>query len=192
MPPLEQNEKILYTARKHWFLLAGEIILLCVLALLPGLLLFVPDVLPEIVVNTFNERIHIEGNTALIVAFLWTIELLMLCIAFFFFWTDYYLDVWLVTNLRVIAIEQKGLFNRNVSTFRLDMIQDATVKIPGFLATLLRFGTVEVSTASDGSFAFKGAGNPNALKEKIMMEHHRAQNERQEVHIRGNPIQDSK
>ena len=186
MPPLESNEKILHTARKHWFLLAGEIVLLCVLALLPGLLLFTPDLLPDELFSTLKELVHLQGNITLLILFLWALELLALCIAFFILWTDYYLDVWFVTNLRIIAVEQHGLFNRSISTFRLDMIQDATVKVPGILATFLRFGAVEVSTASNGSFQFKGAANPNLLKERIIEECHRAQREKQEVHIRRN------
>lgn len=184
MPPLEPNEKILHTARKHWFLLAGETFLLLVLAVLPGLLLFAPHLVPSEIVDALQALINLQGSFALIVLFLWTLFLLMLWIAFFMFWTDYYLDVWFVTNLRVIATEQRGLFNRRISTFRLDMIQDATVEVPGILATMLRFGTVKVSTASDYSFIFKGVARPYVLKERIMTEHQRAQKEKQEVWVR--------
>ncbi len=184
MPPLESNEEILYTARKHWFILASETVFICILAVLPGLLLFAPELVPVQLLTTFNELVHFQGSFILSVLFLWTLELLVLCIAFFLLWTDYYLDVWFVTNIRVIAIEQRGLFNRNISTFRLDMIQDATVKVPGILATILRFGTVEVNTASEESFTFGGAACPYELKEKIMEEHHRVQGEKQEVYVR--------
>ena len=88
-------------------------------------------------------------------------------------WTDYYLDVWVVTNHRVIDVEQLGLFNRTISSFRFDQIQDATVKVPGLLATLIKYGTVELRTASDETFAFKGVAYPTMLKERIMSEHHR-------------------
>lgn len=184
MPPLEHNEKILYTARKHWFILAGETFLLLVLAVVPGLLLFAPHLVPSEILDALQTLINIPGSFTLIVLFAWTLFLLILWIAFFMFWTDYYLDVWFVTNSRVIAMEQRGLFHRNISTFRLDMIQDATVEVPGILATMLRFGTVKVSTASDYSFTFKGVARPYELKECIMAEHQRARKEKQEVYIR--------
>ena len=184
MPPLEDKEKILYTARKHWFILAGETAFISVLAVLPGLFLFAPHLLPLELVATIKEIINFQGSFTLSILFLWTLELLVLLIVFFLFWTDYYLDVWFVTNLRVVAIEQRGLFNRSVSTFRLDMIQDATVKVPGILATILRFGTVEVRTASNDSFKFKGSAHPNELKQLIVEEHHRVQQEKQEVWIK--------
>ncbi|MDO8620064.1 MAG: PH domain-containing protein [bacterium] len=184
MPPLENNEQILYTARKHWFILAGESVVLVVLAIIPSIFLFAPYLIPRELLQVISETVHLQGNFFLIVLFLWSLLLIILWIIFTLLWTDYYLDVWFVTNFRIIAIEQIGLFNRKISTFRLDMIQDATVKVPGVLSTLIGFGTVEVSTASNGSFRMKGVANPNTLKEKIMEEHHRIQGEKQEVSIK--------
>lgn len=181
MPPLESNEEILYTARKHWFLLAGETALLCILALLPALLLFVPEVLPVALLDRLNELVHFEGNATLLVLFLWTLELLVLFIVFFLLWTDYYLDVWLLTNHRIVDIEQCGLFNRAISSFRLDLIQDATVEVPGILATFIDFGTVKIRTASQETFEFKGVAHPNELKEGIMSEQHRVHEDGQRL-----------
>ena len=184
MPPLEDNEQILYTARKHWFMLVGESVFIAVLAVLPGLFLFAPHLLPSEFVVAIKGLVRFEGSYTLSVLLLWAIELLILTIVFFLFWTDYYLDVWFVTNQRVIAVEQRGLFNRNISTFRLDMIQDATVSVPGLLATLIDFGAVTVRTASSDSFRFRGASAPSRLKERIMAEHARAQAEKQEVWVK--------
>ncbi len=188
MPPLEDGEEILHTARKHWFILVGPVVFLCFLGIFPGLFLFVPHVLPAELLAVWNSTIPLEGSYTFSVLFLWTLELLILWIALFLFWTDYYLDVWFVTNQRIIAIEQEGMFNRVVSTFRLDMIQDASVNVPGMLATFFRFGTVSVSTASSGAFKFSGAANPIRLKEKIMEEHHRVQTEKQEVWVKSEQI----
>ena len=184
MPPLENNEEMLYTARKHWFVLLGETVFLCLFALLPIVFFVAPHFFPAELSRTLESNLQFQGDPILAVIFLWALELLALWVTFFLLWTDYYLDVWFITNHRVIAIGQHGLFNRHISTFRLDMIQDATVKVPGILATFLRFGTVEISTASDGKFAFRGVANPNQLKEKIMEEHHRVQLEKQEVFIK--------
>src|SRR3989344_8125425 len=184
MPPLEQNEKILFIARKHWFVFVGESIFLFLLAVLPAFLLFMPQLIPESLASLFGKAMHVIGTYSSAVLFLWILELLGVWGIFGLLWTDYYLDVWFVTNLRIIAIEQRGMFNRSISTFRLDMIQDATVKVPGILATILRFGTVEVRTASNDSFKFRGSAHPNELKQLIVEEHHRVQQEKQEVWIK--------
>lgn len=173
MPPIETGEEIIYTARRHWFILVGEIALLVLFAVLPGLLLFVPHLLPAELVAAIKQATHVEGNFSLSVLFLWTLELLLLWIIFMMFWTDYYLDVWLITNHRVIDIEQKGLFSRRVSAFRFNQIQDVTAEVPGVLATFVDFGTVKIRTASEETFDFRGVACPNLVKEKIMSEHHR-------------------
>lgn len=186
MPPLEEKEQVLYTARKHWFILAGEGIVIAFLALLPSVALFAPYLVPTEILRFLTESVHLSGNFLFSVLFLWSLELLILWMVFALLWTDYYFDVWFVTNFRVIAIDQRGMFSRSISMFRLDMIQDATMDVPGVLATLIDFGTVRVQTASDESFKFRGVARPNALKEKIMEEHHRIQGEKQEVSIKPN------
>lgn len=173
MPPLETGETILYTVRKHWFILAGEIAFLVLLAAAPGLFLFAPYLIPAELVSFLKDFVHFEGSFSLLIVFLWFLLLLLLWIVFMVFWTDYYLDVWLITNHRVIDIEQKGLFSRSVSTFRFDQIQDVTAEVPGVLATLIDFGTVKIRTASNETFDFRGVARPNFVKEKIMSEHHR-------------------
>ncbi len=173
MPPLEADEKILYTARKHWFILAGEIAFLVLLAAAPGFLLFAPYLIPAELVSFFREFVHFEGSFSLLILFLWSLLLLLLWTIFMVFWTDYYLDVWLITNHRVIDIEQAGLFSRRVSTFRFNQIQDVTAEVPGILATLINFGTVKIRTASNETFDFRGVARPNLVKDTIISEHHR-------------------
>ena len=69
---------------------------------------------------------------------------------------DYYLDVWIVTNMRIINIEQKGLFSRVISEKDLDIMQDVTSDISGFLPTLLEYGDVFIQTAAETErFIFK-------------------------------------
>ena len=183
MPPLEQNEKILFIARKHWFVFVGESIFLFLLAILPVFLLFMPQFIPESLASLFGKAMHVIGTYSSAVLFLWFLELLVVWGIFALLWTDYYLDVWFVTNLRIIAIEQRGMFNRNISTFRLDMIQDVTAEVPNLFATLIDYGTVRVQTASSETFKLRGAAHPNTLKAKINAEHHRAHAKRSEVTV---------
>jgi len=69
---------------------------------------------------------------------------------------DYYLDVWIVTNMRIINIEQKGLFSRVISEKDLDIMQDVTSDVSGFLSTLLEYGDVFIQTAAETErFIFK-------------------------------------
>ncbi len=79
--------------------------------------------------------------------------------------TDYWLDVWIVTNERIINSEQHGLFNRVVSEVHLNQIQDITSEQRGLLGTFLTFGNVYAQTAAERErFTFKNIDNPDTVK----------------------------
>lgn len=89
-------------------------------------------------------------------------------IALFIILTDFYLDVWIVTDKRMITVEQNGLFSRTISEFELSKIQDVTVEVHGIIATMLDYGDVKVSTASEHvDFIFHQVGHPNEIKDLL-------------------------
>ncbi len=167
--PLEPGERVLYTARKHWFIFATAAFVTVLIALLPLALLFLPLELQR----TLAATIQLTGSWVNLAYFVTSIWMLLLTVALARIWTDYYLDVWFVTNFRVMAIEQRGMFNRKISVFRFDQIQDVTVEIAGLIQTVINFGTVKVETASEDMFVVRGVAAPERLKERIMEEHHR-------------------
>ncbi|HBR80365.1 MAG: hypothetical protein UX09_C0051G0003 [Candidatus Uhrbacteria bacterium GW2011_GWE2_45_35] len=83
--------------------------------------------------------------------------------------TDYYLDVWIVTNERIINIEQKGLFTRVASELHLTTVEDTTSEVKGMLHTFLDYGNVYVQTAGERTrFIFKNVPHPEKVKETIV------------------------
>jgi hypothetical protein len=65
---------------------------------------------------------------------------------FFYYWVGWYYSVYVITDQRIIEIRQKWLFNRRVSEFGLDKVQNINYHIQGFEAMLLRFGDITVQT----------------------------------------------
>src|SRR3989344_6062544 len=156
---LQTNEKVNTYVRKHWLVIAVESFGLIVIALLPVIVIFFADLYLDISIT------HRAFTLALIFYLIW---LLFIWIGFFLAWTDYYLDVWVLTNQRIIDIEQKGIFNREVSGLRLDKIQDITVEVEGVLATLLSFGNIRVQTAGQNeNIMLKDVDNPYHIKDII-------------------------
>jgi uncharacterized membrane protein YdbT with pleckstrin-like domain len=95
--------------------------------------------------------------------------LIFIWMALFGVWTNYYLDVWTVTNKRLITVDQRGLFHRDTGSFRLERLQDINVNVRGILATLLKFGDLEAETASsDKNFVARGIPDPQGLKALIL------------------------
>jgi membrane protein YdbS with pleckstrin-like domain len=82
---------------------------------------------------------------------------------------DYHLDVWIVTNRRILNIEQHGLFSRTVSELRLHRVQDVTAEVQGFLHTMLDYGNVFIQTAGEKQrFEFEEIPHPNQVAKLIL------------------------
>ncbi|MBP9761072.1 MAG: PH domain-containing protein [Candidatus Magasanikbacteria bacterium] len=99
------------------------------------------------------------------------ISLYYLSILLFFFhqFIIFYLDMWVVTNDRIIDVEQLGLFSRTISEIDLFRIQDVTADVHGVFATLFRYGTVTVKTASNNSnIIFFDIPKPNEIREELI------------------------
>lgn len=105
-----------------------------------------------------------------------TLLILGLSIFFLYAWLflfqnyiDYHLDVWIVTDHRILNIEQHGLFARTVSELRLYRVQDVTAEVKGFLHTMLDFGDVFIQTAGEKErFQFEDIPHPNQVAKMIL------------------------
>ncbi|MFA6603243.1 MAG: PH domain-containing protein [Patescibacteria group bacterium] len=63
----------------------------------------------------------------------------------------WYWNAFIITNLRVIDVDQRGFFERTVSEAAYDKVQDVSYKIKGFWGTLLNYGTLIIQTAGTTS-----------------------------------------
>ncbi len=157
LPNAMPNEKVVLFLRRHWIDLIRIFIFSGVLFVLP------------VVVGTLIEL----ANPNLLAHVFWGPALLAILVAYllvvlvltFTELTDYWLDVWIVTNERIINTEQFGLFNRVVSEVHLHQIQDITSEQKGLLATFLTYGDVYIQTAAERErFQFKNIDNPEDVK----------------------------
>lgn len=154
------NEKILHVIHRHWFNMFIQYI--PILALL-GVMFLSLFMYPYIFSNFAHDGARI------LFYFIQTFFLLFIWIYGFVIWFDYYLDIWIITNVRVVNVEQKGLFSRQVSELKFHQIQDVSTDIKGFFPTVLNFGDITVQTAAEQSrFLFRSVGNPYKVKSELM------------------------
>lgn len=157
MIELYKDEEVLAEMRRHWFVIAGEGVLLGAAAAAP---LFAFFVLREFVPESFP-------FSALF--FFYFVFLFFLWILFFVAWTNYYLDVLVITNKRIIDIEQVSLFSRDNVSVPLQNIQDVKVEVFGILPSLLDYGNLSVQTAGESrEVVISRIAHPHRVRERIL------------------------
>ncbi len=152
---LEADEEILQMIRKHWWIITIETAIVAFFALLPlflGILLFTLQPFGTFV--TYSSLWEWVGVYRAEAIFLYAGWLLVQWIMLANFWTDYYLDLWAITNRRVVLVDQRGFFRRFISSFRLERLQDMNIEVHGVLATILDYGTIEAQTAGGSNEEF--------------------------------------
>jgi PH (Pleckstrin Homology) domain-containing protein len=160
IPNRQKGEKLIMFLRRHWLIIIIHWSLYVLLALIPVVLyFFFTYQYSEILTNTYTYPFLLG---------LGSLYYLFILLFFYNAFIDYYLDVWIVTNKRIINIEQKGLFNRIIAEHELDKIQDVTSEQKGILATFLSFGDVMIQTAGEAQFfIFKQVDNPFEVAKTI-------------------------
>lgn len=157
MITLYPNEKILMVVHKHWIAFFSKILIVAIL-------LMAPITLAELFLNSGA----ISNDVIIYVRFFAITYLMVVMLVAFLFWMDHYLDLWIITNERVIDVEQHGLFRRETSEFSIDKVQDITVEVPHMMATFLKYGNLRIQTAGERSFTIKDVPNIYEIKKVIM------------------------
>jgi len=160
LPNQRPNERVVLFLRRHWIALVPIFSGLLILTIIP---LSAAWYFQDIVLGWFEHPV--AGPIATIFSSMYFLSIWLFVFVEF---TDYYLDTWIVTNERIINIEQEGLFNRTASELDLAAVQDTTAEIRGILQTILTYGNVFVQTAGEkGRFHFKNIDNPEYVKEIV-------------------------
>jgi len=159
------EEKILCTVRRHWLVFVLENIGFVILALAPLI------AIPFLGFNT--EAFISSGQLFSAYAFFTGCWWLLLWLIFFTALTKYYLDILIVTNRRLIDIDQIGLFARDIATLPIENVEDVKIEVIGVLSTLFGFGNLHVQTAGTAKeIVLRGVKRPERAKQLIMSAFH--------------------
>lgn len=164
MIQLHPGEKLIRIVHRHWIVIAGKMTVAAFLFVLPLSFFSFLSFLPE---NKFVTPLLLYAIS---------VYTLILSVVAFSMWIDYYLDIWIITDTRIIDIEQKGLFQREISEFMLERIQDVTIEHPSFIAMLLKYGTIRIHTAGEKSFVARDLPRVEEIKNLIIAEKMKTKN----------------
>lgn len=164
MITLFKDEKIILIQRRHWLPFILEIILLITLSILPFFIFILIEILPP----QINQIITAYANYYFFFSFA-LIFILWICGVII--WTNYYLDILILTNKRIIDIEQIGLFARDEAEIRYENIEDIKTEVIGFIASLFKFGNVHIQSAGESrEIILKNIPQPEKIKEIISLQ----------------------
>lgn len=113
----------------------------------------------------FITLLFAQGWWGAILFFLILIFILILAWRTWIIWSK---NTFIVTNKRVIDVDQHGFFSKTVSECNYDKIQDVSYSIKGLLATLFHFGSIQIQTAGNvANLELDYLKNPAQIQELI-------------------------
>ncbi len=167
-PTQRPNERVVLLLRRHWTVIARHLVQLVALLSFPPIIL--------IVLLLFSDFTFTPGTLEYVMTIqLFSIYLLFSLLFYFENFVDYHLDIWVVTDQRIVSIEQNGLFKRVISEVNILQIQDVTSEVSGTLQTFLDFGQVYIQTAAQTArFSFEEVSHSAEVAKVILQVHDRA------------------
>lgn len=152
-PGQESDEQIFIFTRRH------------PLAFLPILAIIIIMLLLGLVLIGFIGPV-IGYNGQILLGSAYILFMLLFTLLEFF---NFYFDLYIVTDRRVVDIDQRRLFNRSISELLLDDVQDVGTDVKGLIATFFDFGTVMIQTAgSKPNFSFEQISHPKEVAAIIL------------------------
>ncbi len=159
-PSQREGEKILLVVREHWFRLFIKLLVIVILAALPF-------IITALLGNNISFLDTPEART--ITLLLLQLYYIVLLIALFVIWILYYLNIHIVSEERIVDIDQVSLLNHVVSELNVETIEDVTGQTTGLFGNLLDYGTVYVQTAGARErFEFDNVPNPGHIAKIIL------------------------
>lgn len=175
-PGQRPNEHVIVILRRHWIVWFKYILQLAFFNILP--------VLISIVLYFFvGWSPSAEGPLYVGLVFLLSTYYLGAWLMYFHAFIDYRLDSWVLTDQRIVNVEQQGMFDRVISELSVTKVQDVTSEVHGHLQTFLDYGNVYVQTAGEQQrFVFLNVPHPEEVARLVVKVNDAAlQKQRQEA-----------
>lgn len=161
------GEDVALFIRRHWmaffpWMIFGPLILLVILLILA--LIWLPA----------NSILRTSNEAQVMAVVLTSMALLGVFFALIRAWMSYYLDITIVTERRLVNIDQRGIFVRRISEQSLLRVQDVSARQQGFFHHFLNYGHLFIETAgTQPNFEIHNISRPNDVAKTILDLHDR-------------------
>lgn len=96
----------------------------------------------------------------------------LLCIGIYIIFRVIYVysfNIFIITDQRIIDVDQRGFFDRIVSETTYQKIQDVSFRLKGMMQTILHYGSVVIQTAGNqANIELHGVKNPEKIQQIIV------------------------
>ena len=155
------DEEIYLVVREHWVNLFLKVVVWMFFAAV--LILFnryAKEGLPAL----------FEGTWGQVTKLFTQIYTLFLSLSLFLIFVFYYLNIGIITNIRLVDVDQTGLFSHTINELHIDKIEDVSSKVTGVFGTIFNYGDVTIETAGAiaDNFIFDNVPNPAAIEKMIL------------------------
>jgi len=130
----QDGEEVILVEHRHPIVLRRQLII--------GMLVILVIILPWAIAtaNVYDWQVYAN----------WFLLFGMFGLAFYWFraWVGWYYSVYVLTTYRIMIVEQRGFFSREVSELALTSVQNVNYKIKGIQASMFGFGDISIDTLS--------------------------------------------
>ncbi|MEK9156438.1 MAG: PH domain-containing protein [Patescibacteria group bacterium] len=163
-PSQRETEEVFLLLRRHWFAYVPFAFIALIMSLPLVFISLYWTNNPEVVAGIVGDVLIMLGASYL----LFVVSLLL------YGFIDYYLDVDIITDQRIVDIEQNGFFRRKIAELSLNQVEDVAASVNGPFQTLLHFGDIHIQTAgTKPNFVFNSIPHPYRIS-KIILDLHDA------------------
>ncbi len=150
-----EGENVLQTARKHFLVYVEDVFIHGF-----GCLLLITGV------YFLHDR---GGIVEAYVSLLLCMFIFIFFTSFFYAWTKDYFDAWFLTDVHIIAINQKSILDREISYMEYSRIQDVFFEKEGLLQTFFGYGRLKVQTAgAEQEFVIESVRDVESIAKAII------------------------
>lgn len=155
-------EKIIYKVRKDTVILVPTVFTFLILLIVPfGAFFLLNEIFPGFLDKQPLYLLSVLSFSS---------YYLLVGLIYYTNFINYYLDILVLTNDRLLHIEQKGIFARKISEVDLYRIQDITSTVDGVFQSFFNFGDLLVQTAgATEQFIIRNVPDPETLRHKILL-----------------------
>lgn len=149
-----ENEKVVLVLRQHLFTQVKPFLTIVLMAF------FVPFIL-----NAAGFLTTLPSRFQFAFYLFWLVLIFIMFINGFLHW---FFNVYIITDERIVDVDFDSMIRKNISSAKIENIEDVTANTSGFFASMFNYGSITIQTAGEKrEFEFAAVPQPAKVSKLI-------------------------